>query len=79
MTALVFGIGIGLFVVLLVWITAALVFAVSLRTEKRVGAIAIATALLATVILVGAPRASKEPVLEERDKVIGYISLILAK
>ncbi|KAK0158321.1 hypothetical protein PV328_009338 [Microctonus aethiopoides] len=61
MTNLVFGIGIGLFVILTLWLSAALIFTVSLRIDKRIGAIAIAVTAIITIILISVPRSSDNP------------------
>lgn len=45
------GIGTGLIILITIWIVAFIVAVISLRTEKIIGIIAIATALLITVII----------------------------
>ncbi|KAL7295711.1 hypothetical protein TKK_0011058 [Trichogramma kaykai] len=65
MTSHIFGVGLGLFVILTLWISAGLIFLISLRIEKRIGAIALAVAAIITIILVSVPRASQHPVSQE--------------
>lgn len=61
MTTLVFGVGVGLFIILSLWVLAALIFVISLRVEKKVGAIAILLVSAITIILISVPRASEKP------------------
>lgn len=61
MTNLIFGVGTGLFVILILWILALSVFIISLRIEKKIGAIAILIVSIFTIILIVLPRASDKP------------------
>ncbi|GAB1867274.1 Transmembrane protein 218 [Camponotus japonicus] len=61
MTTLILGIGVGLFIILSLWVLAALIFVISLRVEKKVGAIAILLVSAFTIILINVPRASEKP------------------
>ncbi|XP_012525055.1 uncharacterized protein LOC105830337 [Monomorium pharaonis] len=61
MTTLILGVGVGLFIILGLWVLAALVFVVSLRVERKVGAIAILIVSVLTIILISVPRASEKP------------------
>ncbi|CAD6227494.1 GSCOCG00001182001-RA-CDS, partial [Cotesia congregata] len=61
MTTLILGIGVGLFVILTLWLSAALIFAVSFRIDKKIGAIAIIVAVIITIVLVSVPRSSEYP------------------
>jgi len=61
MTTLIFGVGVGLFIILSLWVLAALIFLISLRVEKKVGAIAILLVSALTIILISVPRASEKP------------------
>lgn len=65
MTSHIFGVGLGLFVILTLWISAALIFLISLRIEKRIGAVALTVAAIITVILISVPRAPQHPVAQE--------------
>ncbi|KAJ8683817.1 hypothetical protein QAD02_019609 [Eretmocerus hayati] len=65
MTSHIFGLGLGLFIILILWITAGLIFLISLRIEKRIGAVAFAVAAVITVVLVIVPRAPQFPVAKE--------------
>ncbi|XP_014487260.1 PREDICTED: uncharacterized protein LOC106751031 [Dinoponera quadriceps] len=65
MTTLIFGVGIGLFIILGLWVLAALIFLISLRIEKKVGAIAILLVSVLTIILISVPRASEKPAATE--------------
>ncbi|XP_014225552.1 uncharacterized protein LOC106651534 [Trichogramma pretiosum] len=65
MTSHIFGVGLGLFVILTLWISAGLIFLISLRIEKRIGAVALAVAAIITIILVSVPRAPQHPVSQE--------------
>ncbi|XP_011862326.1 PREDICTED: uncharacterized protein LOC105558960 isoform X2 [Vollenhovia emeryi] len=62
MTTLVFGVGVGLFIILSLWVLAALIFLLSLRLERKVGVIAILLVSALTIILISVPRASEKPV-----------------
>lgn len=72
MTTLILGIGVGLFVILTLWLSAALIFAVSFRIDKKVGAIAITVAAIITIILVSVPRSSEFP-SSYQEKVLQYL------
>ena len=61
MTNVVFGVGIGLLLILILWALALFIFIVSLRVEKKIGAIAIFIVSICTVILIALPRASERP------------------
>ncbi|KAL6261057.1 hypothetical protein P5V15_008583 [Pogonomyrmex californicus] len=61
MTTLILGVGVGLFVILSLWVLAALIFVISLRLERKVGVIAILLVSALTIILISVPRASEKP------------------
>lgn len=61
MTTLILGVGVGLFIILSLWVLAALIFVISLRVERKVGAIAILLVSALTIILISVPRASEKP------------------
>ncbi|XP_015127306.1 uncharacterized protein LOC107048590 [Diachasma alloeum] len=61
MTTLILGIGLGLFIIVTLWLSAGLIFAVALRTDKRIGGIAVAIAAVITIILVSVPKSSEYP------------------
>lgn len=61
MTTLVFGVGVGLFIILSLWVLAALIFVISLRVERKVGVIAVLLVSAITIILISVPRASEKP------------------
>lgn len=65
MTTLIFGVGIGLFLILTLWALAALIFIISLRIEKKVGAIAVLVVSICTFILITLPRAAEKPTVTE--------------
>ncbi|KAG7207183.1 hypothetical protein KM043_008870 [Ampulex compressa] len=65
MSTLIFGVGTGLFLILTLWIVAAVIFLISLRIEKKIGAIAIVVASVCTIILVSIPRASEKGTTHE--------------
>jgi hypothetical protein len=65
MTSHIFGVGLGLFVIITLWISAGLIFLISLRIEKRIGAVALAIAAIVTVILISVPRAQQHPTAHE--------------
>lgn len=71
MTTLIFGIGIGLFILISIWLLAGLIFSVSSRTDKKFGFIAIAVATLITFILICLPKNSEHPNIKE-EKVNNY-------
>ncbi|XP_076242691.1 uncharacterized protein LOC143184381 [Calliopsis andreniformis] len=66
MTNLIFGVGIGLFLILILWGFALLAFVISLRVEKKVGIIAIIIVSICTIILIALPRASEKPTSNEK-------------
>ncbi|XP_017754849.1 PREDICTED: uncharacterized protein LOC108547031 [Eufriesea mexicana] len=61
MTNLIFGVGIGLFLILILWGLALLVFIISLRIENKIGTIVIFIVSICTIILITLPRASEKP------------------
>ncbi|XP_077271488.1 transmembrane protein 218 [Temnothorax americanus] len=61
MTTLILGVGVGLFIILSLWVLAALIFVISLRVERKVGAIAILLVIALTIILISVPRTSEKP------------------
>lgn len=65
MTTLIFGVGVGLFIILSLWVLAALIFLISLRIERKVGAIAILVVSVLTIILISVPRASEKSTATE--------------
>jgi len=56
MTTLVFGTGVGTFILLAVWSAALLLCFISLRTNRNVGPVAVSIALLVMVVLLLIPR-----------------------
>nr|XP_012134531.1 PREDICTED: uncharacterized protein LOC105661766 isoform X2 [Megachile rotundata] len=60
MSNLVFGVGIGLFVILILWAIALLIFVISLRVEKKIGIIAILIVGVCTIILIALPKTSEK-------------------
>ena len=60
MTNLIFGIGIGLFLILILWGLALLVFIISLRIEKKIGTVAIIIVSICTIVLITLPRAPEK-------------------
>jgi hypothetical protein len=61
MTVRVLGVGIGLFVVIAIWIFAVVSCIISHRTHKNFGAVVVAVATLVTLILVLVPRDTEVP------------------
>ena len=76
MTNHIFGVGLGLFIILTLWISAGLIFLISLRIEKRIGAFALAVAAIVTIILISVPRNPQHPIPQE-NKVCFYFIPIL--
>lgn len=70
---MIFGIGVGLFIILSLWVLAALIFVISLRIEKKIGAIAILLVSALTIILISVPRASEKSILRENTVIINFI------
>ncbi|KAL0106533.1 hypothetical protein PUN28_016316 [Cardiocondyla obscurior] len=62
MTTLILGVGVGLFLILSLWVLAALIFVVTLRVERRFGYFAILLASAVTIVLISVPRASENPI-----------------
>ncbi|XP_018378274.1 PREDICTED: transmembrane protein 218-like [Trachymyrmex cornetzi] len=65
MTTLIFGVGVGLFSILTLWVLVALIFLISLRIERKIGWVCVIAILLVsafTYILLKVPRASERPV-----------------
>ncbi|EFN80085.1 Thioredoxin, mitochondrial [Harpegnathos saltator] len=77
MTTLIFGVGIGLFIILSLWALAALIFLISLRIEKKVGIIAILLVSVFTIILISVPRASEKPAAAEDKVMNGTVPVIV--
>jgi hypothetical protein len=61
MTVRVLGVGIGLFVVIAIWIFAVVSCVISRRTQKSFGTVVVAVATLVTLILVLIPRDTEVP------------------
>jgi hypothetical protein len=61
MTVRVLGVGIGLFVVVAVWLFAVVSCIISHRTHKNFGTLIVAVATLVTLILVLIPRDTEVP------------------
>jgi O-antigen/teichoic acid export membrane protein len=61
MTVRVLGVGIGLFIVIAIWVIAVLSYIISHRTHKNVGTAIVAIASVATLILIVIPRDSEVP------------------
>jgi hypothetical protein len=55
MSALVFGVGVGLFLLIGLWVSALLLCVVSLRANKNAGFLAIVSAVLLTSLLLSLP------------------------
>lgn len=66
MSTLIFGIGTGLFLILILWAIAIITFLISLRIEKKIGSVIIIVIGLLTIILFSIPRASDKPNVNER-------------
>ncbi|CAB3388623.1 Hypothetical predicted protein [Cloeon dipterum] len=60
MSALVFGVGVGLFVLIALWVSAFLLCIVSLRAQRNAGFVAILAAVLLTTVLLVLPIDSPE-------------------
>lgn len=58
MSALIFGVGVGLFIIIALWAVAFLLCLVSLRAQKNVGLIGILAATLLTSLLLFLPHDS---------------------
>lgn len=65
MNNLVFGVGIGLFLILILWAIALLIFIVSLRVEKKIGTIAILVVGICTIVLIALPKTSEKAISTE--------------
>lgn len=61
MTTLVFGTGVGTFILLAVWSSALLLCFISLRTNRNVGPVAVFIAVLVMVVLLLIPRGPQAP------------------
>lgn len=61
MTVRVLGVGIGLFVVIAIWIFAVVSCIISHRTRNNFGTVAVAVATLVTLILILIPRDTEVP------------------
>ncbi|XP_025602899.2 transmembrane protein 218-like [Athalia rosae] len=59
MTTLVFGVGFGIFLILILWLSAGLICLISLRTQKKVGFIALGVVGIITIALISIPRSSE--------------------
>ncbi|XP_054260381.1 transmembrane protein 218-like [Macrosteles quadrilineatus] len=65
MTTLVFGTGVGTFILLAVWSAALLLCFISLRTNRNVGPVAVLAAVLVMVVLLLIPRGPEAPISTE--------------
>lgn len=70
MTTLLFGTGVGTFLLLAVWTTAFLLCFISLRTQRNIGPIAVLVATLVMLVLLAIPRGPEKPV---ENKVISAL------
>lgn len=59
------NIGVGLFILIIIWILALLVFVLAVKTQSNLGWIALGTALLITVILIVIPTEKKNQAEED--------------
>lgn len=59
------NIGVGLFILIIIWILALLVFVFAVKTQSNLGWISLGTALLVTIILVVIPTEKKNQAEEE--------------
>lgn len=75
MTSVVFGIGVGLIILLSVWILAVFAAIISFRTQRNVGSFALAFAAIITCILLIIPLDSKTPTPKVH-KVSQFFSLL---
>ncbi|XP_078046181.1 uncharacterized protein LOC144474788 [Augochlora pura] len=66
MTNLVFGVGIGVFLIFTLWALALFVFIITLRIERKIGAIVILVVSICTVILIALPRATEKSISIEK-------------
>lgn len=62
MTTLVFGVGVGTFILAIVWTSALFLCCISLRTQRNIGPIAVSIALLVMLILLLLPRGPQKEV-----------------
>lgn len=65
MTTLIFGVGVGLFLILSLWLLAGVLFLISLRVEKKFGTFVILIVGIFTVVLVSIPRGSNKSNVSE--------------
>ncbi|RZF47764.1 hypothetical protein LSTR_LSTR006028 [Laodelphax striatellus] len=72
MTTLLFGTGVGTFILVVVWSSALCLCCISLRTQRNIGPIAVSVALLVMLVLLLLPRG---PQSEEQSihKVYDYL------
>lgn len=75
MTTLIFGIGIGLFILITIWLLAGIIFSISSKTDKKFGFIAITIATLITLILICLPKNSEHPNIKEEKLYDHYFIL----
>lgn len=61
MTTVIFGVGVGLVLIITVWLIAICIASISLRTKRNVGNVTIFTASFFTLILLLIPLDSKTP------------------
>ena len=61
MTSVIFGVGVGLVILITVWLIAICIGIISFRTKRNIGNITIFTAVLFTIILLLIPLDRKTP------------------
>ncbi|XP_063226412.1 transmembrane protein 218-like [Bacillus rossius redtenbacheri] len=66
----VLGVGVGLFIVILLWVTAAILCCISLRTQKYIGVAAIILATIVSLILICIPRESENEAIFETEGLV---------
>lgn len=69
MSAQIAGIGVGSFILFSVWLTALILWLISIRTEKLIGIIAFAIAVIISLILFIIPK-TPENLVFEKEKVL---------
>lgn len=72
MSAQIAGIGVGSFILFSVWLTALILWLISIRTEKLIGIIAFAIAVIISLILFIIPK-TPENLVFEKEKQYNYI------
>lgn len=68
MSTLIFGVGLGTFLILTLWLSAGLICLISLRTQKKLGLVASGVVGIVTIALISVPRSSEDSDVSD-DKV----------